>query len=507
VRQSPNDQTGGDGGFGGGGGSNGGAGGFGGGTSAGDASGGGAGLGGAIFNMQGTLLIEDSTLVDNSAIAGSDNVPPADKAKGIGGAVFNLNGTFTAVQSTFAGNTAADDAAQIFNLVYDDHTARTADATLRDTVVAQGVGTADLASVKTASIKPGPPLGAAVADVSQFDFVSALAAPSIDEQGVVLGTPLGGDALLGPLGSTSPNTPAENPDPGSPLIDAGDPSCTDTSGVPIATDQNGNLRPGGTGCDIGAVEIPRAHPVTGQATAIGPTTATLQGAAGSPGSDAGSAVFEFGTTTAYGQTTATQALSPRTTAVPLTAAIANLTPNTTYHFRVDATNSFGTVDGGDQTFTTPPAMVVISPPPPGVTVPAITKLALTPSTFRAATGGASVTAAKAKPKSKPTGTKVSFTLSLAATVRFTITQLKQGRRAKSGHCVAQTTSNRHAKSCPRTVTLGGFGRAGRAGSNSFRFTGRLSGHTLKAASYHLTATPAAAGKTGAAKSLTFRVTR
>ena len=149
---------GGDGGFGGGGGEGGkeneggkgGVPGFGGGTAVGGA-GSGAGMGGAVFNMQGTLLIENSTLAGNHAVSGEDKVE-ANRGKGIAGAVFNLSGSFTATDSTFAGNSAADDASQIFNLVYDANTPRTARTTLRDTIVANGVGPFDLASNMTAQI-------------------------------------------------------------------------------------------------------------------------------------------------------------------------------------------------------------------------------------------------------------------------------------------------------------------------------------------------------------------
>ncbi|MGB5049258.1 MAG: choice-of-anchor Q domain-containing protein, partial [Caldilineaceae bacterium] len=42
--------------------------------------------------------------------------------------------------------------------------------------------------------------------------------------------------------------------PYSPALDAG--SCTDISGAPVLTDQRGELRPQGAGCDLGAFESP-----------------------------------------------------------------------------------------------------------------------------------------------------------------------------------------------------------------------------------------------------------
>ena len=71
--------------------------------------------------------------------------------------------------------------------------------------------------------------------------------------------------------------------------------------------------------------------------------------------------FEWGPTTAYGSTTATapgdDAGSP---AGPSRTAIAtdlsDLTPYSTYHYRVVATNGSGTTDGQDQMFTTTPGI-------------------------------------------------------------------------------------------------------------------------------------------------------
>jgi hypothetical protein len=62
--------------------------------------------------------------------------------------------------------------------------------------------------------------------------------------------------------------------------------------------------------------------------------------------------FEYGPTTAYGTSTANKNVGSGTSAVPVQAAISDLIPNTTYHFRAVATNSSGTVSGSDKTFKT-----------------------------------------------------------------------------------------------------------------------------------------------------------
>ena len=74
--------------------------------------------------------------------------------------------------------------------------------------------------------------------------------------------------------------------------------------------------------------------------------------------------FDFGTSTAYGQSTPGQLLPPAAgVGTPVAAALAGLPAGTTIHYRVVSQTEFGTVDGADQTFTTaaaPPAAGVAS---------------------------------------------------------------------------------------------------------------------------------------------------
>jgi hypothetical protein len=78
------------------------------------------------------------------------------------------------------------------------------------------------------------------------------------------------------------------------------------------------------------------------------------GALVDPGGIPTSYRFEYGTSTAYGQSTpfpegsAGEGLSSRT----VWAAAVSLTPGTIYHYRVVASNELGTVDGPDQTLAT-----------------------------------------------------------------------------------------------------------------------------------------------------------
>ena len=127
-------------------------------------------MGGAIFNMQGELTIRASTFAGNSAAGGLPAVP--DPGKGLGGAVFNLSGSLEAVGVTFADNTAAHDGSSIYNLVYDARTTRTAQATLRDSIVADASSQIDLVSNKPSmTLDLQPNLGSATALAGDFDLV------------------------------------------------------------------------------------------------------------------------------------------------------------------------------------------------------------------------------------------------------------------------------------------------------------------------------------------------
>jgi|GEM_PF-571014 len=79
-------------------------------------------------------------------------------------------------------------------------------------------------------------------------------------------------------------------------------------------------------------------------------TATLNGTVNANNADA-TVTFEYGTTTAYGTTvTADQSPVLGSLDTAVSKLISGLTPNTTYHYRVVATNAVGTTNGADMTF-------------------------------------------------------------------------------------------------------------------------------------------------------------
>lgn len=139
--------------------------------------------------------------------------------------------------------------------------------------------------------------------------------------------------------------------------------------------------------------------------------------------------------------------------------------------------------------------------------PKLGQLSLAPAAFAAARAGSST-------RSGPVGrfgARVRFRVDRAASVRFSVQQVATGRRSGRGasaRCVTATTRNRTAPRCTRYVALGGaFSRSARATVNTFTFTGRVGGRTLKPGSYRLVATATAAGVVGNTVTRTFRIRR
>ncbi len=109
---------------------------------------------------------------------------------------------------------------------------------------------------------------------------------------------------------------------------------------------------------------------TNPATSVTATGATLNGAV-NPSTKSTTVTFNYGLTTGYGSNaTASQSpLAANSGLQSVSAAITGLTCNTLYHFRVSASNSSGTSNGADMTFTTSAC-----PLPPTVTTSAATAL-------------------------------------------------------------------------------------------------------------------------------------
>ncbi len=109
------------------------------------------------------------------------------------------------------------------------------------------------------------------------------------------------------------------------------------------------------------VQVPSV--VTEAATAVSLSAATLQGTVNPNGLQT-TYQFQYGTSVAYGLVSplSPQGVGSGTSVVPVTASLTGLSPDTTYDFRLVATNSQGTGYGANLTFTTG---VTPSPPSSG----------------------------------------------------------------------------------------------------------------------------------------------
>ena len=134
------------------------------------------------------------------------------------------------------------------------------------------------------------------------------------------------------------------------------------------------------------------------------------------------------------------------------------------------------------------------------TNPVLGDLEITPPGFPGARSGPSVAAR--------VGANVSYRLSEAAAVRFTVGRAFRGRRVR-GRCVRATRANRRAQRCTRHQTLrGSFTHRSKTGLNSFTFSGRLRARRLQPGRYRLRAVATdPAGNTSRPRRDRFRIIR
>jgi hypothetical protein len=101
---------------------------------------------------------------------------------------------------------------------------------------------------------------------------------------------------------------------------------------------------------------------TGSPSGLGDSGVTLNGGVNPKGRHT-HYHFEFGTTTAYGSSTPSADAGTGLAEVPVAAVLNGLTPSTTYHYRLVATNAKGTTKTTDAVLTTAPAQSPAAPPP------------------------------------------------------------------------------------------------------------------------------------------------
>ena len=106
-----------------------------------------------------------------------------------------------------------------------------------------------------------------------------------------------------------------------------------------------------TGAGVAAV-LAAPTAITGPVSAVGPTSATASGTV-NPNGQSTSWYFEYGTSTSYGKKTSSKSAGSGSANVQVSGVLTGLSPSTTYHYRLVATNGGGTTRGGDGIFTTP----------------------------------------------------------------------------------------------------------------------------------------------------------
>ncbi len=193
-------------------------------------------------------------------------------------------------------------------------------------------------------------------------------------------------------------------------------------------------------------------PVSGAASGVDTSQATVSGSV-NPRGAAVAVSFQFGTSTAYGQSTAAQRIAPGSAPTPFSAQLSGLPAGTTIHYRAVAVSDFGTFVGADQTLVT--AAVPGGAPPVAV------------AAGRASLVHLSTSGGVAKARVRCAG-QAGATCRLV--LRLTVTETRHGGKAARHHAkrvvlVVGRTSVVLAAGQSKTVTL----RLNRAGK-------RLLGH-------------------------------
>jgi hypothetical protein len=109
---------------------------------------------------------------------------------------------------------------------------------------------------------------------------------------------------------------------------------------------------------------PKPIALTEAASSITQSGATLNATVNPEGAAVKSCVFDYGTSTSYGESAPCASLpSSASTPVPVSAVLPGLSAGATYHFRIVASTASGMSDGEDMTLTTEKAVLKMENPP------------------------------------------------------------------------------------------------------------------------------------------------
>jgi hypothetical protein len=425
----------------------------------------GTGVGGGISDGAGKFTLENSTIAGNSSEGSISGF-----IAGYGGGV-NINGTATLANDTIDGNRTSGYGGNIY--------VQEATATATDTIVANGSGTTNADNCDAFS-------SASIGDLS--GHANNLETDATNECGFTGTGDLHSDPQLEPLDLNGGSTETMLPASTSPAIGAGGACIDPATSARLAVDQRGEPRATTGACDIGAVQIQRpvdtvAPAITGTATAGQTLTCAT------------------GTWTGDGTLTYTYQWLRGTTQIATgsTYVVAGADNGNSLSCAVTAESAYGESSAASASVTVPipaapttPIVITAPAPTPSASVSSFSESA--PKWRR------SGKASKHKP---PVGTTFTFTLNQAATVTLAFSEPGAGRKV-SGKCVARNAKNRRKPSC--ALTLGTVALTGKAGKNSVKFTGKLSGGALKPGGYTITLTAKGAdGRSSKPISLKFTV--
>lgn len=220
----------------------------------------------------------------------------------------------------------------------------------------------------------------------------------------------------------------------------------------VSTDVSRGNYPGGYGPVSIQIYNPALAPaIDGQPSSASGVTygaATLTGTA-DPRGQSTALTFEYGTTTAYGASSAATDLGAGDGGVTRSTLVSGLQPDTTYHFRAVAENATGRVVGTDHTFTTtvaPPAATdvrAIDVTPTSVTLQATVDPHGIASTYRFTVAGVTVPHSQASPAVDVP----------AQTGPYTATATFEGLPAGARFAVSVTTTSATGSATDNTLSL------------------------------------------------------
>jgi Alpha galactosidase A/Alpha galactosidase C-terminal beta sandwich domain len=225
-------------------------------------------------------------------------------------------------------------------------------------VVLDGAGNALASADAAATVSPAAAPGSgATWSATAFDLLGSPNAVSCASTGLCVATDGAGGAFASDDPTDAPPAwPTIAQTPSAPA----DVSCVAEGLCAIVTAEG----------RVASTTVPAPVVTTGAAAEVTHTTALLTGTIVPGDATLTACRFEYGTSTAYGASVPCAGTPSGDSLQPVSATPANLTANTSYHYRLVASSAIGTSEGADQTFKTlPPSLAEPHPSIAGIPAP------------------------------------------------------------------------------------------------------------------------------------------